>query len=118
MRKSDNHPQRRPSAYRRGYTKRWAAAAKRFLHENPLCSACRKAGRVTQATEVDHIVPHRGDLELFWEPTNWAPLCKPCHSAKTLSEQYGKPVVRQGCDTGGVPLDPNHHWNTHAQSQR
>jgi len=28
---------------------------------------------------VDHIVPHRGDQELFRDPANWQALCKLCH---------------------------------------
>ncbi|MEG0049160.1 MAG: HNH endonuclease signature motif containing protein [Clostridia bacterium] len=40
-------------------------------------------GRLTFATVVDHIVPHRGDGELFWHKENWQPLCKDCHDWKT-----------------------------------
>lgn len=46
----------------------------------------RKVGRLTQATVVDHIVPHRGDQKLFWDESNWQPLCKPCHDKKTWNE--------------------------------
>jgi 5-methylcytosine-specific restriction protein A len=41
---------------------------------------------VVAATVVDHVVPHRGDQRLFWDPGNWAPSCKPCHDAKTAHE--------------------------------
>ena len=43
-------------------------------------------GRVVPATIVDHVVPHRGDPDLFWDEANWAALCKRCHDAKTARE--------------------------------
>ena len=57
-----------------------------FLAQHPLCAACQAQGRVVRATVVDHVVPHRGDQVLFWDETNWAPACKPCHDAKTARE--------------------------------
>jgi 5-methylcytosine-specific restriction protein A len=41
---------------------------------------------LTPATAVDHIQPHRGDYELFWDSDNWQPLCATCHGRKTLAE--------------------------------
>ena len=46
----------RPSAHRRGYTKRWQTASKSFLLHHPFCVRCRQQGRLTPATVVDHIV--------------------------------------------------------------
>ena len=40
----------------------------------------------TKATVVDYIVPHRGDQKLFWDKSNWQPLCKACHDRKTWRE--------------------------------
>ena len=77
------HDQRRGSAHSRGYTYRWSQEAKRYLDQNPLCVACFARGKITPATEVDHIVPHRGDMRQFWRAEGWQALCKPCHSAKT-----------------------------------
>lgn len=57
-----------------------------FLQSHPLCAECRKLGRYTKATVVDHIVPHRGDQKLFWDRSNWQPLCKACHDQKTWRE--------------------------------
>ena len=76
----------RESAAKRGYNWAWSGpqgAAKRHLAANPLCVECSKEGRTVAATEVDHIVPHRGDKELFWNPDNWQSLCKSHHSQKT-----------------------------------
>ena len=76
----------RPSAARRGYGPRWRKARAVFLARHPLCAACRTQGRVVQATVVDHLVPHRGRQILFWDESNWAPSCKPCHDRKTARE--------------------------------
>src|SRR5699024_6785952 len=65
---------------------RWQKASKAFLQSHPLCAECRKQGRYTKATVVDHIVPHRGDQKLFWDRSNWQPLCKACHDRKTWRE--------------------------------
>ena len=73
----------RGNAEARGYNAEWRRARKAFLQQNPLCSECRKAGKLTPATVVDHIIPHRGDKRLFWDEKNWQPLCKSCHDRKT-----------------------------------
>lgn len=73
----------RGSSSKRGYGYRWQKARAGFLRKHPLCLHCEQEGRVTTATEVDHIVPHRGDKSLFWDRSNWQPLCKTHHSRKT-----------------------------------
>ena len=75
----------------RGYNYRWQQARLRFLGKHPLCIHClaEKPQRVVKATEVDHIVPHRGNDTLFWDVGNWQPLCKSHHSAKTARENGG-----------------------------
>ena len=74
----------------RGYTYRWRKAAKGFLREHPWCAECQRRGRaLTPATEVDHIIPHRGNKALFWDKNNWQPLCHRCHSRKTAREDGG-----------------------------
>lgn len=79
----------RGHAAARGYGYRWQKARKAYLAKHPLCVACYRQGRVTAASEVDHITPHRGDRALFWDSANWQALCKPCHSAKTAREDGG-----------------------------
>ncbi len=70
---------------------------------------CAKAGRVTAATVVDHIKPHRGDQKLFWDTANWQALCKPCHdSHKQQIERIGY-STEVGAD--GWPTDPQHPSN-------
>lgn len=93
----------------RPYGYRWQQARLGWLRKNPLCIRCEKKGINVAATVVDHITPHRGDMELFWARTNWQSLCTNCHSSyKQRLEKTGREA---GCDVSGRPLDPRHHWN-------
>lgn len=80
------HPEEVRSAAGRGYNRAWQKASKAFLQKHPLCVQCIKEGRYVKATDVDHIVPHRGDERLFWDEDNWQPLCHKHHSQKTRRE--------------------------------
>lgn len=79
----------RGSAAKRGYGHKWRIARDQYLSANPLCVECKRLDLLTASTEVDHVIPHRGDLGLFWRRSNWQALCKPCHSRKTASEDGG-----------------------------
>ena len=70
----------------RGYGYRWRKASKEFLEHHPLCVKCREEGKFVKATVVDHIIPHRGDQEFYWDRSNWQPLCKKHHDQKTMTE--------------------------------
>lgn len=76
----------RPSAAKRGYGRRWAKARRVFLGRHPWCIECAANGHMRLADVVDHIIPHRGDMTLFWDQENWQGLCTPCHNAKTRRE--------------------------------
>ena len=80
----------RPSSSQRGYTGAWEKARKAFLHRHPRCAMCGARAEV-----VDHKTPHRGDKELFWDKSNWQPLCTPCHSgAKQRIERLMKKELK------------------------
>lgn len=81
-----DYDQARGTATQRGYDSRWRKARATFLAHHPLCVACLDEGRTVAANEVDHIIPHRGNMGLFWDKTNWQALCKSCHSRKTALE--------------------------------
>lgn len=50
----------------------------------PVMSQCHELGYVTAASQVDHVVPHRGDQRLFEDlESNGQSLCASCHSRKT-----------------------------------
>ncbi|BFM78631.1 HNH endonuclease [Acinetobacter baumannii] len=75
------------SSTERGYGYRWQKARERFLRSNPLCVYCEAKGLVVVATVVDHIIPHRGDQEIFWDEMNWQALCSKCHSSTKQKEE-------------------------------
>lgn len=79
----------RESSTARGYGYKWQQARAGFLARHPLCIKCQARGLVVVATDVDHIEPHKGDMALFWDRSNWQALCGPCHSTKTASEDGG-----------------------------
>lgn len=80
------YEQNRETAVQRGYTYRWQKYSKARLKKKPLCVECERNGRVTQATLTDHIIPHKGDMKLFWDPNNHQSLCEQCHNIKTSKE--------------------------------
>lgn len=87
--KAKSHDKERGSAHQRGYDSKWRKARIGFLTKNPFCIFCREKGIIKPATVVDHIIPHKGDKKLFWDKTNWQPLCKQCHDRKTVKEDGG-----------------------------
>ena len=76
----------RPSAARRGYGPRWREGTRRLPGAAPAVRRLPGPGPRGAGDVVDHVVPHRGDQQLFWDESNWAPACKPCHDAKTARE--------------------------------
>lgn len=56
------------------------------LAAEPWCRECSRSGIRSRATEVDHIVPHRGNMALFTDRGNLQSLCHSCHSRKTMNE--------------------------------
>ena len=91
------HEIQRPNSTARGYGYRWQQASKGFLRQHPLCQ-CPECGdgriRVRAASVVDHRIPHRGDMALFWDRSNWQSMAKDCHDAKTAREDgaFGNPT--------------------------
>lgn len=103
----DDVPQHMPreTANERGYTYRWQQARAGWLRSHPLCVHCERDGRTVAADEVDHIVPHKGNMELFWDAygerypgAGWMSLCKHHHSLKTATEDggFGRVVSNDG----------------------
>ena len=58
------------------------------LLKEPFCRECAKKGERRWATDVDHIVDHKGDWALFCDPDNLESLCHSCHSRKTARELW------------------------------
>lgn len=92
------------------YGSRWRKERAAFLRANPLCRLCKEqSDRAMPASVVDHKIAHRGDMRLFWDRSNWQPLCFTHHNAH--AQQRDKSGTVRGCDVNGLPLDPQHHWN-------
>lgn len=75
----------------RGYGRRWQKVRIGYLLSHPLCKMCEAEGRIAAAEVVDHIKPHGGDMELFWDSDNWQALCKSHHNSdKQMLEKSGR----------------------------
>lgn len=83
--------ERRGSASERGYGTAWQKARAGFLRSHPSCAMCGAAASV-----VDHIVPHRGDQDLFWRHSNWQALCTPCHSGPKQRAEVRHAAAQKG----------------------
>jgi 5-methylcytosine-specific restriction protein A len=88
-------------------TQRWRRERKIYLARQPFCVMCLKHGMKVFGTIVDHIVPHRGDVELFFDVNNRQTLCAKHHSGAKQRHEKSIP----GFDINGFPIDPNHPWN-------
>ena len=81
---------KRPNSYARGYNNRWRKNRAFFLSQNPFCCHCEAREQLEPAIIVDHIVPHRGDMQLFWDTDNWQGLCRTCDNRKKAFEKTTK----------------------------
>lgn len=79
----------RKASARLYHSGQWLVLRAQHLAHHPFCVQCLKAGRYTMATEVDHVVPHRNDISLFYDASNLQSLCHACHSQKTAREDGG-----------------------------
>lgn len=70
---------------------------------------CSGQGQQTKAVVVDHIEPHRGDYDLFWDIYNHQSLCKLHHDAAKQREEKRGYSNQVGLD--GWPTDSNHPAN-------
>lgn len=91
----------------------WKRLRLEQLRQEPLCAFCARAGRLSPATVVDHVVPHKGDERLFFDPQNLASVCRHCHDGAKQQQEKRRfaPGSLRGSDTRGIPLDPTHPWN-------
>lgn len=90
-------------------TAEWKRLRLNQLTKAPFCHFCAQLQIRSPATVADHITPHKGNKELFFDPNNLQSLCKTCHdSTKKRFENSG---ILKGGNTSGIPIDPNHHWN-------
>lgn len=88
----------RRTEYRAWYqTPLWRKLASLIRREEPLCRECNKRGEMHRTQVIDHIVPFKGNWQLFADRDNLQGLCKPCHDRKTALEDggFGNKDLRQ-----------------------
>lgn len=84
-------------------TKRWLALRAYQLAIEPLCRRCKSMGRIVAATTADHVEPHKGNPEKFYNGALQS-LCTSCHSGAKQSEER----------TGRKRVDPLNPWGGRA----
>lgn len=91
--------ERRATANRSMYrTAAWRSLRKLQLEEYPVC---KSPGCAHPASVVDHVIPHRGRNDLFFDQANLQSLCKRCHDRKTARSDGGfgrEPAVSRAED--------------------
>jgi 5-methylcytosine-specific restriction enzyme A len=76
---------KRPDAPQRTTGRRLQAERQALFEAEPLCRECKRHGRVTLATQRDHIRSlAEGGLDVR---SNTQPLCEACHEAKSEAER-------------------------------
>jgi 5-methylcytosine-specific restriction protein A len=75
------------------YGRAWQKRRIAHLAEHPWCEDCLGNGIYTEATDVHHVIPHRGDKRIFWSSPLQS-LCHACHSSRTASEGRGGSKVQ------------------------
>jgi 5-methylcytosine-specific restriction protein A len=84
--KRKEYDKHRPTYHDWYSNKRWRMLRIHWLKCNPICVMCNKIGRITPATIVDHVRPHKGSIDMFYDVSNLQSLCKQCHDSKTARE--------------------------------
>ena len=90
------------SRHKRGYGVLWERLRARILkRDSYLCQPCKRKGRVTQATQVDHIKPKaKGGTD---DEGNCQSICADCHLEKTATEDRRYPSKRMKRADGWTP---------------
>lgn len=116
--RSDYHHLYKKSAWRR-------RLRPHHLEMEPLCRACLRRGIVNDGSltaagkpqpnprrrflVVDHLIPHRGDEALFFDPSNLQTLCPEDHDQNKQRLEARGYSEERGPD--GWPIDPRHPAN-------
>lgn len=110
------------TAAQRGYGYKWQQARAGYLAKHPHCVMCLAEIGMTDlqpaevvvecarrglpeplATVVDHSVPHRGDMRIFWDRSLWQSLCKTHHDSDKQRIERGSQRQLIGLD--GWPVE-------------
>ena len=78
-----------------------------FARDNYLCQLCGCIcieGHPLKKPVCDHIVPHRGDVELYYDMDNLQTLCASCHSRDKQREEAADLHKKPKFDKSGWPI--------------
>ena len=64
-------------------TQRWKVLRDRVRLERGECAICGTGDNLT----VHHVLPPRGDADVFYDESNLVVLCRSCHNKQTSAEQ-------------------------------
>ena len=67
-------------------SREWRELSEAWRAEHPLCVACEAEGKVTEATEVDHVIPIHRRPDLRFDRSNLQSLCSEHHRRKSLAD--------------------------------
>lgn len=86
-RQESDQRRREVSPWRHWYGRKvWRMIRQQQLAMEPLCTMCADDDIETMATVCDHVVPHRGDWDVFIQGP-FQSLCKHCHDSKKQREE-------------------------------
>ena len=96
---------------------RWGRMRAHQLQLHPLCKYCAELGRVTPATIVDHIEPHKGDVNKFWLGKLQS-LCDACHTGRRRLFSRSTAIGRTSAWTAGRSTSGIRSTGTNARRPR
>jgi 5-methylcytosine-specific restriction protein A len=88
---------------------KWVRLRELVLKEQPLCVICRQHNEVKASDTVDHITPHKGNKELFWDRQNLQALCSSCHN--TIKREIETKGYYTAFNEEGWPVSSEHPIN-------
>lgn len=95
------------------YNRAWRRRSRHQLKTHPLCVYCLEEGVHTPATVSDHVIPHKGNVELF-RFGELQSLCVDHHNSRKQRLECHGFDSKIGLD--GWPVDPNHPANSKCNS--
>jgi 5-methylcytosine-specific restriction enzyme A len=87
---------------------RWKRLRRQQLQAYPLCALCEARGQKIAAEVVHHLVPHKGDITLFYTSALQS-LCKRCHDG--IVQKIEKVGYSNEVGPDGFYTDPAHPTN-------
>jgi 5-methylcytosine-specific restriction enzyme A len=102
-RREQDGERRRAHPWRNWYSlAAWKQRRAAQLADEPLCRRCVRDDRITAATTVNHVIPHRGNWQLFIAGALES-LCKPHHDSEVQAEERQAAKLRAAAPSDREP---------------